>query len=905
MKKWILLSLLAIGFIWILAACTGFSLFSKKESCDPTNTDGAETIHIDGASFKMGSLPTDVGAKADEQPQHKVNLGCYNIYKKEVTNAMYNRCVAVGACIPPVQPQEDHPTARVNDPAYGDYPVVGVDYNMASAYCRWAGARLPTEAEWEYAARGTTLLTYPWGVEDPTCSLADSKGCYSPDFTQKVGLLEAGNSPLGLMDMSGNAWEWVFDWYDANYYDGSPKNNPTGPNNGLYKVARSGGFNSIPDLLRAANRHAGNPYKAYYNVGFRCASGPLELSTGYQPPNPDLHQVPDDSIDDDDPNHPNPDNPWWGTHAPGCPDGGGNLHFDLFLMPHSEVTLVSFKVDGGPNYSCAWDDPAMVYHCVGPDSPGSGPYSVQFCIHQDGQPDNCVTLMLPRAVNCDGTQTPDEQSVSVTCPVENSIIATFHFKPAIQWDLAQIDGGLDMTCHNTSLYDYECIAPDVLSGGVYAFHLHGTGVVDPVDYTWDPSAFPLENCPEPTGFRLLPSCNQTTLMIDEFYYPVNLGVPVLELASLPVAMADVEPGHSRGTPDQTLMGTTVGYKTYFTSGPATAEVGTIDLPDCAYAGQDPKLYSFVTCWEGEAILDMFYFPANKPVVYFAVNGVSTPWVPYAPGDDAHMHYTFPQSDWGDPYTIKLCIGDLNHCIVEGGTVPADCSQPQGEIGVWHMLYCDQGSIATACINYWPKTPAINSVTVNGNPVACVFIGESPDFTNIHCPLDAALQGSDATMNICPGGVCQDVTLSVPTCGQDQTSDCVCRFLAPECITQTSMGFGVDTCVTNPVALVPGSVTANDGVYSYDCTITGVGQVYCGGSIPSAPGTLEVCFTEEGSASQKCCYFDNFANTIPNCSNYNPNPGQPQSSCSSYTDAISCRLNGCTWVPLAGAPSYCK
>ena len=128
----------------------------------PTNTDGAETILIPGGSFWMGSDPVDAQADADEFPRHEVTLDAFHLYTHEITNAMYADCVAAGACLPVIM-MGSGPTTHTDDPAYAEYPVVGVDWNMADDYCTWAGGRLPTEAEWEYAARGTESLLYPWG----------------------------------------------------------------------------------------------------------------------------------------------------------------------------------------------------------------------------------------------------------------------------------------------------------------------------------------------------------------------------------------------------------------------------------------------------------------------------------------------------------------------------------------------------------------------------------------------------------------------------------------------------------------------------------------------------------------------------------------------------------------------
>lgn len=149
----------------------------------------------------------------------------------------YERCVEANVCKPPRESRSYTRTAYYGNVEFDEYPVIYVDWNMAKTYCEWRGGRLPTEAEWEKAARGEDGRTYPWG-EGIDCDKANYQSSCIGDTT-KVGSYLEGVSPYGVYDMAGNVWEWVTDWYDGNYYGASPSSNPQGPTFGQYRVLRA------------------------------------------------------------------------------------------------------------------------------------------------------------------------------------------------------------------------------------------------------------------------------------------------------------------------------------------------------------------------------------------------------------------------------------------------------------------------------------------------------------------------------------------------------------------------------------------------------------------------------------------------------------------------------------------
>lgn len=220
--------------------------------------DGGSLAYVPAGQFSMGAGGAD-------NPSHSVSLSAYWISRTKITNRMYALCVGVGVCAPPAS----IPGGPVySNPVYADHPVVGVNWEQASAYCGWAGGRLPTEAEWEKVARGPGGNTYPWGEEQPSCDLLNYAGC--ADSTTSVIAYPESASPYLALDMAGNAFEWVADWYDASYYATSPIQDPPGAESGIYRVVRGSGFDSDSTQIASAIRRPADPNYTSRDLGFRC-----------------------------------------------------------------------------------------------------------------------------------------------------------------------------------------------------------------------------------------------------------------------------------------------------------------------------------------------------------------------------------------------------------------------------------------------------------------------------------------------------------------------------------------------------------------------------------------------------------------------------------------------------------
>ncbi len=220
-------------------------------------TDGMVVVYVPAGPFIMGSNDGD----KDEKPEHTATTGGYWIDRTEVTNGEYRQCVLVGRCQPPGRSRSYTRDEYYGNSQYDNHPVIYVNWEQARTYCAWAGGRLPSEKEWEKAARGENGGRYPWGNDKPNHSLAN----YDGKDTTAVGQYEDGKSPYGAYDMAGNVWEWVDDWYDK--YPGGGEDSDFGEK---YKVLRGGSWGNDEVFIRSASRARSRPSNIYILFGFRC-----------------------------------------------------------------------------------------------------------------------------------------------------------------------------------------------------------------------------------------------------------------------------------------------------------------------------------------------------------------------------------------------------------------------------------------------------------------------------------------------------------------------------------------------------------------------------------------------------------------------------------------------------------
>ncbi len=257
-----------VTLIPLLTTCILFGYVAAFAEHPVSERDPVPMVPIAAGNFVRGSS-LEAG-RDDERPRRTIYLEAFMIDQYEVTNARYLDFITATGHL---EPLNVYGTGSLFDvQGIEDLPVVQVTWHDAADYCQWVGKRLPTEAEWEKAARGTDARSYPWGDAPPSPNHVnfnrdwETTGTLSP-----VGSLPQGVSPYGVHDMSGNVREWVQDWYAKEYYRVAPNRNPRGPETGLLKVIRGGSWHSFESDIRTAARGKGGFALKTHGIGFRCA----------------------------------------------------------------------------------------------------------------------------------------------------------------------------------------------------------------------------------------------------------------------------------------------------------------------------------------------------------------------------------------------------------------------------------------------------------------------------------------------------------------------------------------------------------------------------------------------------------------------------------------------------------
>ena len=232
--------------------------------------DGSTLVFISEGEFGMGE------ADGADNPLHTVQLSPYWIQQSEVTNRQYGLCVSSGQCSPPSDARR---AIAVSEPTQADVPVTGMTWQQSSEYCIWIQGSLPTEAQWEKAARGPESRVYPWGDAAPSCDLLNFENCIG--YPTEVRQYADGQSYYKLFDMAGNVFEWVSDWYDSAYYPTSPVSDPTGPTTGITRGFRSSSYYSFSADIKLARRLYMEPEKFREDLGFRCVVQDPAIQTPY------------------------------------------------------------------------------------------------------------------------------------------------------------------------------------------------------------------------------------------------------------------------------------------------------------------------------------------------------------------------------------------------------------------------------------------------------------------------------------------------------------------------------------------------------------------------------------------------------------------------------------------------
>ncbi len=276
----------AVGLVGFLVACISLSsgcsgairnvrpaqIKITKKIVQGTGKDAVPMVYVPAGAFMRGS-PTGRG-EDDQKPQRSITLNAFYIDQYAVSMAHYRRCVEAGSC---TEPNKDE-ICNWGVDGREDHPINCVSWHQSKGYCEWVGKRLPTEAEWEKSAKGNDGRLFSWGNELPSCELTNYNASsqmgqdkYCHGRTIPVGEYPGAASPYGVVQMTGNVYQWASDWYGKTYYQESPDKNPQGPTSGKYRIVRGGSWFNVARDLKVELRGLIPPGTRLNYVGFRCA----------------------------------------------------------------------------------------------------------------------------------------------------------------------------------------------------------------------------------------------------------------------------------------------------------------------------------------------------------------------------------------------------------------------------------------------------------------------------------------------------------------------------------------------------------------------------------------------------------------------------------------------------------
>ncbi len=901
MKRSLITVIISILFILGAVSCAESSTApAAAEGCSKiAPPDGAQTVLIPGGTFKMGSPASDDSAAEDEFPEHDVALGCYTIYREEVTNSQYQQCVEAGVCLP-VTVFSDDMTRRYGNTYYADYPVVGVDYNMASQYCAWIGGRLPTEAEWEYASTSSEEFLFPWGSDEPDCDRASFAGCLDPADTVEGGSLTSGQSPFGVQDMAGNAWEWVFDWYDPEYYAVSPTSSPTGPLSGETKVVRGGSFNSDLHMLLSTNRHAGNPYRAYSNVGFRCVIAPFSMPEEQVEPIDIQHIISLISVNLEDDPEGSEDEPPSITLAPfplSCPDGSGEQHFSAALSSTEAITGLTFSLEGA-EFSCQpYDSQNGLLFCTGapPAAQENAFYSGLLCLELEGGISQCLGMALTPPGECASQKAPTEFHAFGGCATDLVAPAALVFDPAVFWYKIESMSGTPIDCTYDTPNRMTCLFKNVTEDRMVKFLMYG--IYEGEEVFWNPHVYLESSCEDSSESEnqlhdIYYSC-KSGLHASILYIPPLTEPPVFNVNGVDYPCEFDSPKESMCYLGPDLEGEIVSYSATFTEDHQAG--GMTTLPMCSQIPEHGVLLTYLCS--------------------YGIGGVRLEFVPEPPAEiqmisvpgKGELNCTYPTPAQADCYdlpgepgdTLTIRVDYTDGTFDELSTYMRDCSS--SDSGTTAYTYqngfgCEQDGEYYLNANIEPAI-GIQQIVVDGMNATCTFgVGYA------YCPnLKLDLEKEKIPVQIYYGNDSDKTfNLRYPDCRQESNT-CPCSLVSMECLSESRIAFIIDACTDNPGNIDPNSFIVNYGdEIGYTCSvIPGVlGRMYCVGSRTFVEGyNLNVYFKMDNTSRHSCEGLGGWFAAQPNCQQADQ-PAQPDQpapvTCSIYTNKSTCEAAGCTW-----------